>query len=445
MSFHHMYLRRRSLLSLIVLSSLLPCAQAQEILDLKLTGSAVIDTQPGLLYQVMKSPDMQAWLPHGSWIVGDGTTHTVEAPLNGEATYLRVEASPLANLNASLETLRASSQVPGMAAAVFQDGRLTGIGAVGKRRFGTDAPVTLNDLWHHGSMTKSMTATLAAMMVKDGVISWTTTLGEVFPQAVSSMAANWSGVTLKQLLANASGAPGDLSASGIWTQLWNFNGLPVDARKLLLNEVTSRPLRFTPGTGYEYSNAGFALAGHMLETVAGKPWETLMQERFFSALGIASGGTGVPATPRHLDHPVGHSGNAANPTIWDPGTSADNPPAIGPAATVHMNIADMARYAEAHLRGAVGGSPSPLSATSWETLHSRAYGNNYALGWGVHTAPWAGGDFLQHTGSNTQWYSAIWIAPEINWACVVCINFGGTNAGNTVDGVSTWLFNNYGP
>lgn len=377
--------------------------------------------------QLERSSGLDDWTRWGPWIWGDGRTHRVTTGLAGERDFFRSVSHPIADLGPLLTTWRNTSGVPAVAAVVIQDGEVAAVGAVGNRRFNTVGAVTLQDRWHHGSITKSMTATLAAIMVEEELVTWETTVGEVFPGKVSSMANGWSAVTLKQLLANSGGAPGDLNSSGIWTELWNFHGLPRAARELLVDEVTARALRYTPGSGYEYSSAGFAIAGAMLETVADTPWEDLMQEKLFRPLGMISAGFGVPATPRHLDHPVGHSGNVLAPTIWDPGISADNPPAIGPAGTVHASILDMARYVQFHLRGARGDTAQFLPPALFSELHSRAFGNNYALGWNVITRPWAGGDALQHTGSNTQWFTNIWIAPEVNWACVVCINFGSVD------------------
>jgi CubicO group peptidase (beta-lactamase class C family) len=41
--------------------------------------------------------------------------------------------------------------------------------------------VTLDDRWHLGSCTKSMTASLAAMLIEDGLLRWDTTVGEILP------------------------------------------------------------------------------------------------------------------------------------------------------------------------------------------------------------------------------------------------------------------------
>src|SRR6185503_12429489 len=67
----------------------------------------------------------------------------------------------------------------GMVAAVLQGQRIIAQGAAGVRKRGTAERITLEDRFHLGSCTKSMTATLVAMLVEDGKLNWTTTLGEL--------------------------------------------------------------------------------------------------------------------------------------------------------------------------------------------------------------------------------------------------------------------------
>jgi CubicO group peptidase (beta-lactamase class C family) len=42
--------------------------------------------------------------------------------------------------------------------------------------------VTTNDVFHIGSCTKSMTATLTAMLIEEGKLRWDTTIADVFPE-----------------------------------------------------------------------------------------------------------------------------------------------------------------------------------------------------------------------------------------------------------------------
>src|SRR4051812_24042844 len=82
------------------------------------------------------------------------------------------------SIDALLEPIRAKSNLPALAAAVVRSNVIIAAGAVGVRKFGAPEKVTLEDKFHIGSCTKSMTATLAAMLVSEGKISWTTTIGE---------------------------------------------------------------------------------------------------------------------------------------------------------------------------------------------------------------------------------------------------------------------------
>jgi len=59
---------------------------------------------------------------------------------------------------------------------------------VGTRRADTVIPVTIDDRFHIGSDTKAMTSLLAAMLVEGGKIRWDSTVAEIFPELVATMA-----------------------------------------------------------------------------------------------------------------------------------------------------------------------------------------------------------------------------------------------------------------
>jgi D-alanyl-D-alanine carboxypeptidase len=395
-----------------------------------------IPTSAGFGYRILEADALGSWRAVGPQIFGNGLVITQQLSAPAPAHFYRTESFAIQNLNATLETIRAKRGLPALACAVVLDDRIVGLGAVGARKNGvTNAPVTTNDKWHIGSLTKSMTATLAAMMVEEGRIKWTTTLADVFPELASRMHPDWLKANLEQLTSNRGGAP-----NGVPTTMWNefiaFGGTPPDARHLLLQRVTAAPPSSTPGTRYEYSNFGFSIAGHMLETIAGKPWEELITSRLFQPLGMSSTAFGAPAASRMLDQPLGHQlavstnpPSATNPMTWiDAGPPADNPPAIGPAGILHSSIIDLAAYAAFQIRARKGQSPL-ISKTTAEKLQT-AYPNNgnYAHGWGVFPRAWANGNALNHTGTNGQWYSTYWIAPDRNFAVIIVCNLGGDTA-----------------
>src|ERR1035437_8521489 len=78
---------------------------------------------------------------------------------------LPVSAAPATHADSAqtLEAIRKKHNLPALAVAVVKDGRICDRAAVGVRKLGESTPVTTNDVFHIGSCTKSMTATLAAM------------------------------------------------------------------------------------------------------------------------------------------------------------------------------------------------------------------------------------------------------------------------------------------
>jgi len=111
------------------------------------------------------------------------------------------------NVSDRLERIRERHGVPGMAAAAVRHGRIFATGAAGLRKAGGDEMVTLDDRWHLGSCTKSMTAALVAMLVEDGALRWDSSIGEILSDI--PMEPAWCDVTLEQLLQHRGGAPQD--------------------------------------------------------------------------------------------------------------------------------------------------------------------------------------------------------------------------------------------
>lgn len=416
-----------SILSLAPAASISPRAQTLEILP---AVELVVHANPGQAFSLLASRDLQSWTTlRSATVAGSQPARILVAAADAgpSASFFRVETNAVRDINALLEPIRAANKLPALAAGVVLSNRIVALGAVGWRKAGiTSAPVRLEDKWHHGSLTKSMTATLAGILVEEGRIRWDSTLAEVFPDWAPRMNELWRNTTLEQLTSNRGGAPGDLNASGIWSVLWNFAGTPRDGRRLLLERVTALPPASPPGTRYEYSNAGFALAGHMLESVMDQPWEDLLRERLFQPLGMLSAGFGVPAAPRYIDQPWGHQWINGNAVPVEPGTSADNPPAIGPAGTVHCSILDLAKYAALHTHGHDHES-GLLRRSTLLKLHTAVPDNaNYAHGWTEVSRPWADpGKAYTHSGSNLQWYSVIWFAPARQFAVVATCNLAG--------------------
>jgi CubicO group peptidase (beta-lactamase class C family) len=267
-----------------------------------------------------------------------------------------------------------------------------------------------------------MTATIAGMMVEAGKLSWGSTIRDVFPDVASRLDPEFQKVTLSQLLTHRAGLPRDAP----W---WRLQGqTTTEQRFSLLTTMLVNPPRHPPGSTYEYSNVGYALAGLMAEQASEQSWETLMQRRLFEPLGMTTAGFGSPGHPGTVDQPWGHHSRDGH---VEP-TQRDNVPVVGPAASVHCSIPDWAKFAALHLAGARG-KAKLLKASTFRALHTPRPNSEYAGGWLVVQRTWAGGLALTHNGSNAAWFATVWLAPARNFAVLVATNQGGKVAETATD------------
>jgi CubicO group peptidase (beta-lactamase class C family) len=326
-----------------------------------------------------------------------------------------------------LEEIRAKYDFPGLAVIVVKAGRVCEQAAVGIRKHEDPALLTTNDVFHIGSCTKSMTATLAAMLVEQGKLKWESTIAGVFPELKSRMNEQYQNVTLEQLLTHRGGVPKEPPPDA-WKQAWEQLGTPAQQRYQFIEAVLSEPPQAAPGTRYIYSNQGYAIAGAMLEKVSGIPWEQLITERLFKPLHMDSAGFGPPGAKGKVDQPWGHAREALSIVP----VQQDNPPSISPAGRVHCSLADLARYAVCHLHGEQqGGLLKPETFRKLHTPPKAGPANDYAFGWFSVKRAWAGGQALTHNGSNTMWYVVMWLAPKKDFAVIVATN---TGVGDTFQG-----------
>lgn len=329
-------------------------------------------------------------------------------------------APKIANINDLLEPIRAKNRAPGLTAAVISGGKLAGVGLVGIRKGGVPIPVQRADLWHIGSCTKAMTATLIALQVEKGKMRWDMRIAEVLPELKDAIAAGYRDVTLEQLLNHRSGLPNQ-PPSEVWDEAWAQRGTVIEQRLAFAKANLARQPEVAAGTKYIYSNTNYTVASCMLERALEQPWEKLMREQLFPPLMMRLVGFGMPGSPGQVDQPWAHKwrNNRLEPQ------QLDNPPAIWPGGGVHCSIWDFSRFVAFHLAGARG-EGRLLKAETFSALHYPPEGDEpYAMGWLRGRPEWADGGYtLTHTGSNTLNFAEMWIAPKLNFAAVAVTNIG---------------------
>ena len=341
---------------------------------------------------------------------GGRTTSVVEMPpvveMPGETPDQEIDLSQF--LNPAI----GQDAAPGMIAAIIDEEGVRAIGAAGVRRQGSPETITIDDLVHIGSDTKAMTSTMLATLVKDGTFTngWNTTIAEVFPELVGSIHQDYHSVRLSQLVRMRGGIA---SNAADWRVYSNNSDVVGRRYGILTDNLASAPAGAVGD--HLYSNLSYMVAGAMAERLTGKSWETLMQERLFTPLGITTAGFGPPGTPGGVDQPWGHKPDGSGG--WVP-NQYDNDPAIGPAGTVHISIEDWAKFISLWFTNK---EPAILDRSTLNELRTTESGN-YAAGWYVLQHNWAGGTTLYHGGSAGQWQVLLWISPKRGLAYVAVAN-----------------------
>lgn len=310
-----------------------------------------------------------------------------------------------------LEKIRAQHGIPALAGAVADSTRMLAAGASGLRCIGQTDKVKVKDQFHFGSLTKSMTATLAARMVERKKVRWNTTIWEALKGLSENIHPFYREVTLEQLLSHRGGVPSQPPAD-LWEEAWRKKASRRQQRTIFVRGILKVAPTSLPGTEFIYSNQGYAIAGAMLEEITGLPWETMLENEVFEKLQMKTAGFGFPGVSEEIQEPWGHvlDGKDFRPV------QSDNPPAIGPAGTVHGSVLDLVRYGALHLRGERGLKTDYLEQSSWKKLHTPPSGQIYAMGWERKEAAWTRGPSLWHNGSNNLFYAVLWIAPARNLA-----------------------------
>ena len=334
-----------------------------------------------------------------------------------------VSAAAQEDVSALLEPIREEAQLPALGGAVVTREGVQALGVTGVRALdGDEAPVSADDAWHLGSLTKAMTAVLAARLAERGALDFDLTIGEALGEAHPDMEYGWRGVTLRALLTHRAGVDdAAMTGSAAWREALGDRGETAYRRAFVQALLASEPAS-APGEAFAYSNGGYIIAGAMMQAVTGERWEALMRTELFEPLGMDSAGFGPPEGLR------GHTMLGAPA----PPDQADNPAALGPAGTVHASLEDYAAFARMML-DALAGESGFLTQDSARYLLTPDAGADYALGWGVAERDWAGGTVYSHGGSNTAWFAVIWLAPEQGFAAIAATNTGAMAGPQAVD------------
>jgi CubicO group peptidase (beta-lactamase class C family) len=329
-------------------------------------------------------------------------------------------------LRQELQRLRARHHLPALAASLVIGDEVVAASAVGHRKLGNPTPVTQNDRFCIGSVTKPMTSTLVGALVEKGVLSFDTTMEQMFPELVGQMQPGYRKVTVRMLLSHSSGMPGGPK------KVEPRQPTPDDLNKTMAHRyqyvcnAVADPPAAPPGKKNIYGGSCVIVVSY-LERKLKRPYEELMDQHVFRPLGMTTAGKfAMVSGPDKLDSPWPHD-------LKD-GRYEPVPLRIGrgfsrvPAGGVCCSIGDLGKWASAHLQGENGHS-NLLRSSTFRELHRLIPVVHTTMSFGRQPAGWAGAEVLWHNGAHIGISADLNIVPAHNYAICVACNCGGKDSG----------------
>jgi CubicO group peptidase (beta-lactamase class C family) len=170
---------------------------------------------------------------------------------------------------------------------IARDGRVLLSKGYGMANYELDIPNTPQTKFRLGSITKQFTALAVMMLQERGKLN----VQDSICKYVAECPAAWQPVTIHHLLTHTSG-------------IWNFTSSPEYQKTWALPSPVAdtlarfrdKPLEFTPGERFNYSNSGYVLLGHLIEKVSGQTYEAFLRENIFEPLRMTNTGYDNAAT-----------------------------------------------------------------------------------------------------------------------------------------------------
>lgn len=305
----------------------------------------------------------------------------------------RIEDQPnLPGIAPAMEQFVAQGQISGAVTLVASPDRILHLNALGQADIAAATPMRIDTIFWIASMTKPVTGTAVCMMHDQGKLSVNDPVAKYIPEfaALKTPDGKPANITIRHLLTHTSGLA-DVSREQ-----------ERSARTLadLIPYIVSAPLRFEPGSRWQYCQSSINTAARIVEIVSGQSFPDFVQQRLFEPLGMKD--TTFYPTQAQL-------ARIAKPYKSVDGKldEAPNHPIVGPDPTLRTRYpaangglfstaGDYARFCQMILNGGELDGRRYLSAAAVQLMTSVqsgevktgfTEGNGWGLGWCVVRQP----------------------------------------------------------
>jgi len=328
----------------------------------------------------------------------------------GRSAQPVAQAAGFDALVALVERKMTEHGVPGVAFGVVKDGEVRTRG-LGVTNLDNPQPVTADTVFQLASITKTVVATAIMRLVEQGKLDLDAPVRRYLPDFRVQDEAMSRDVAIWHLLTHTPGWEGQLTSAdrGALT-LANF----VDTT------MRDLPPLAAPGQTWSYNNAGFSLAGRLLEVVTGQTIHDAIRTLVFEPVGLTRAFT---RTEDFVTWPftVSHRGPPGKVTVSRP-LSRTSSVAAGGAS---MSLNDLLRYAQFHLGDGNGADGKRvLTRASLELMRRPRvpkHGTDDEMGLGWHLRSISGVMTAAHGGTLGH-ILLLELVPERNFAMAILTN-----------------------
>lgn len=312
------------------------------------------------------------------------------------------------DVSTAVEAAIAETSTPGVSLGLLHDGveQTAGFGVTSVEN---PLEVTAGTLFQIGSITKTFTGTVAMALAERDELDLDVPVRRYLPTLALADDGVAARVTLRHLFTHTGGWVGDYFAD---------HGAGDDALARMVDDLQRLPQLTPLGEVWSYNNAGFYLAGRVLEVVAGVPYEQLVRDVLLEPLGLEHTLFFADEVMTHR-FAVGH--NRAD----------DGPPGVArpwPIGRAHhaagglaSTVVDLLRYGRLHLSDGEG----VLTRASLDEMQrvqapAAPIFGSVGLTWGIDDT--TGIRLVHHGGGTNGQVSRLVLAPDAGTVLAVVTN-----------------------
>jgi CubicO group peptidase (beta-lactamase class C family) len=270
-------------------------------------------------------------------------------------------------------------------------------------------PITPRTNFRLASISKQFTAMAVVLLARDGKLA----LDDPARRYLPELPAFADHVTLRHILTHTSG-------------LWAYEDLipesqtvQVTDRDVLALLRNSDSTYFPSGSGYRYSNTGYALLALIVERVSGMTYSGFLKERIFVPLGMAGTVAHVAGSTSVGQRAFGYSERSFLRSHWFERTDQSLTSAVLGDGGIYSSAEDLRRWYRSLEMGGLAGDPWQ-KAIETPGLLTNGQSAGYGLGWEVKE--YRGMPSLSHGGSSIGFSHAVRRIPANGFVAVLLTN-----------------------